>query len=143
MGLEQRKFEPEHSDAPDYQETLQQPEKRTGNVIEFPKRPDSETSEQHKIDTDRERAVALESLRGKILQFPEPQNKEALEPKDPQDNDTAEQRFSEGFEKYKECEACHGTGRRWLVGTCPICKGMGRVVESSWQQHGKYNNELD
>jgi hypothetical protein len=32
--------------------------------------------------------------------------------------------------KRKLCEKCHGTGRRLLLFSCPVCRGRGTIVES-------------
>lgn len=31
-------------------------------------------------------------------------------------------------ERYKMCEQCKGTGKRWFFFKCPVCKGSGRVL---------------
>lgn len=42
---------------------------------------------------------------------------------------------SETETKYKMCERCGGTGRRWFIFNCPVCRGTGRIVESQKSSH--------
>ncbi len=36
-----------------------------------------------------------------------------------------------GEDTYKTCEKCKGSGRRWLIFNCGMCRGTGQVVEKA------------
>lgn len=110
------------------------------NVIEGPwRKPEIRPATRPETDlppreTPAEKSAALETARKELDALYEsadtaPKKEESEKERIP---------YTEGFEKYKRCEACGGKGRRFFLFTCKVCKGLGSVVESSYTERGYY-----
>ena len=151
MGLEQRAFDPAEEEQPE-QKVSQSPE-RGSNVIEFPKREQTEEISDAEV-SEKQRTAALEKLRAEIIEFPGPQSENKNTPKTGgteggggeggEGGEGGDIPFVENFQTYRPCEACGGKGRRGLFGLggkCPVCKGLGSVPASSSSQSGYYDGQ--
>lgn len=58
---------------------------------------------------------------------------EALEsPEDQKETSGGKSEYgSEVSHEYQRCQRCKGTGRRWLIFTCPECGGIGQILTKS------------
>lgn len=156
MGLEQPKFD--LHDTQEEKEVSQESvpsttgEKRRSNVIEgpWPKReePRPEVKEPSPNElVPRGNEAALEKLHRELLEISDKgeisskAEDTATKPEEPEEDEKERHHFVEGLETFERCGVCGGSGRRWFIFKCPVCRGLGRVTTSSSRREGYYDVE--
>lgn len=130
--MEQPQFKEE---LPLVEEPETTPEQQS-NVIEgpWPKRqeePESEPENPDISNTEAEEVARLAELRQEIIDLPEEEYNEPQTGGPGGGENSGGTSSIESFTKYKTCDVCGGSGRRWIAFSCPACGGIGRVPESA------------
>ncbi len=134
MGLEQPKF--------DLHDTQEEKEVSQESVP-------STTGEKRRsnVMVPRGNEAALEKLHRELLEISDKgeisskAEDTATKPEEPEEDEKERHHFVEGLETFERCGVCGGSGRRWFIFKCPVCRGLGRVTTSSSRREGYYDVE--